>query len=85
MDYYGKEKLAYKNICRSQAQVLCMIAPDENGNFTLWGINDSVRDVCIDIRVEDGETKETFFEGRKSLPKGAGLRSPRCNFSVNKG
>lgn len=70
VDYYGKEKLAYKNICRSQAQVLCMIAPDENGNFTLWGINDSVRDVCIDIRVEDGETKETFFEGRKSLPKG---------------
>lgn len=70
VDYYGKEKLAYKNICRSQAQVLCMIAPDENGNFTLWGINDSVGDVCIDIRVEDGDTKEVFFEGRKSLPKG---------------
>lgn len=69
VDYYGKEKLAYKNICRSQAPVLCMIAPDVDGNYTLWGINDLPKDVCIDLRVEDGENKESFFAGQVKIPK----------------
>jgi len=84
VDYYGKEKLAYKNICRSQAPVLCMIAPDMDGNFTLFGINDSPRDVRIDLRVEDGDTKETFFNGQVCIPKDGKMRIATLQFFSKK-
>ncbi len=67
IDYYGDEKLAYYNVIRSQNPVLMMIDPDENGNFTLWGVNDTPNRVEEKVTVTDGDTGEVLFDGEVSL------------------
>ena len=67
IDYYGGEKLAYYNVIRSQNPVLMMIDPDENGNFTLWGVNDTPNAVNEKVTVTDGVTGEVLFSGEVEL------------------
>ena len=44
-----------------------MIDPDENGNFTLWGVNDTPNAVNEKVTVTDGDTGEVIFSGEVEL------------------
>ena len=59
VDYYGRRKLAYEYIKRSQQNVLVMV--DENGDVLV--VNDLLRPVKGHATLTDAETGKTFFDG----------------------
>lgn len=69
VDYYGRKKLAFSYIRRSQSPV-CMLfdEPDENGELTLKAVNDEPREVTLRYTVSDGMSGKILLSGNVTLP-----------------
>lgn len=64
VDYYGRKKLAYSYIKRSQTPVCLLFdEPDENGAIGLTAVNDTPCNVTVSYRVTDGMTDEVLLSG----------------------
>lgn len=74
VDYYGCRKLAYQYIKRSQQPVCLMFGEPENGVMTLWGVNDTQRDVEIQYMVTELDGDIVYHSGKASLPANSSVK-----------
>jgi len=62
VDYYGRKKLAYETIRRSQTDVCAMFGENENGGHELLIVNDTRQAVSGTVRVRDAEDGRLLLE-----------------------
>ena len=64
VDYYGSRKLAYHIVRRLQADVLVMASEPSGGRHRLVAVNDTAKDVAIDLEVSVAGTSAFAARGR---------------------
>ena len=62
VDYYGRQKLAYRYIKRVQADVCAMCGEPEAGRHPLVIVNDTLAEVKGYVTVRDADSHQTVFE-----------------------
>ena len=71
VDWYGRKKLAYGYIKRSQ-QPFCMMCdePDENGDLKLFAVNDTTKAVTVSYTVTEAVTGRPVASGNVTVDAG---------------
>ena len=67
MDYYGKKKLAYRYLKRSQAPIALMCAEPKDGEIAVYGVNDLAEPVTASYRVQRLSDLETVLSGECTI------------------
>ncbi len=63
VDWYGRKKLAYGMIKRSQQPFSIMCdEPDENGNLSVYAINDTRNDLTVNFKITESLTNTVLLQ-----------------------
>jgi Beta-galactosidase/beta-glucuronidase len=74
VDYYGVRKLAYQYIKRSQQPVCLIFGEPENGLMTLYGVNDTQRDIELDYIVTELDSGVCCHSDKALLPQNTSVK-----------
>jgi len=64
VDYYGRKKLAYEYLKDLQADVCAIVGEASAATHPLLMVNDTLRPVSAQVRVEDADSQKTLFQGK---------------------
>lgn len=67
VDYYGKKKLAYSYLKRSQTPIALMCAEPKDGEIAVYGVNDLTEPVTVSYRVQRLSDRETVLSGECAI------------------
>ena len=85
VDYYGRKKLAYPFVLRSQADVTIVCGEPEGGAHPVWVVNDTLSDAEGRLAIRDVDSGETVLECDFAAPANERVRTGEISRPAGQG